>query len=133
MSSVPNYVGTSSQVEAEQDIDYAGPNVHANIAPSVDTSGVHAQDPRTFVYPVVSMDPMQKRQHTWDSVQQFNTMQDQMYKKNQLLDFNPAFDPGTLDRPTFLDMEAEDPVNTYAENILRHSASFNLKIMRGPN
>ena len=79
------------------------------------------------------MSPMQRIDHTYDQIAQYNELQDQLFM-SQALDpnFNPPFVQGVLDYPTMLDMEAVDPLDEYAERVLKHNALFNLTEMRGP-
>lgn len=131
MSSVPNYVGTSSQVQGEQDVDYMGPNVREKIAPSLQHTPVPELQPYVEY---TSMEPKDQLHHAHQSAQNYQSLQDQLFM-SQALDpnFNPGFVPGMMDRPVMLDYAPSDPLTEYAEHELKYNALFNLKVMRAPH
>jgi len=117
-------------------VDYMGPNVRDRIAPQAPNfSSIKNpySDPRMFAPHQSSMTPMQRIDHTYGQVAQYNALQDQLFM-SQALDsnFNPPFVQGVLDHPVLADMEAVDPFDEYAERVLKHNALFNLTEMRGP-
>jgi hypothetical protein len=146
MSSVPNYVGTTSQVGTVHAPNYIGHNTHFSLLPSTvihpvapvapaNSPPLHAQGVQTFVYPAASDQPLHIRQSTYDQVDAFDKYQDKMYRSQMELptDYAPAFAPGFFDRPTDETTVPYDPMDQYAEQFLKHNELFQMKVMRAPS
>ena len=133
MSSVPNYVGTASEVQSDHDVGSYGPNVPQRIAPPQLTFSAQP-DPREFVHLQAPLEFLDQMRYTATMVQNHDDVQNQMFMSQALgPNFNPGFVPGAMDYPVLQDMEIADPFTEYAQNVLKHNALFNLNTMRAPN
>jgi hypothetical protein len=129
MSSIPNYVGTPAQVNVTHDPEYLGQAVPQNVKPVHHTM----QHPSQHTQPFFQTAP-RTRSELFGSVQAHRVRQDQAYR-NQLelrQDFAPTFAPGYFDRPIDETTHSYEPLTQYARDVLQHTPSYTMKIMRGP-
>lgn len=131
MSTVPNYVGTSSEVQGSNNVEAVGANVQAKLAPK----NVHYDKPSAlpslFVTPV-PRDRFEVTKQAEARAMEFAASQDQLFKIwPENMDKSSQTSDG-LERPGMPDLEPNDPFDEYADTMLRHNAQFQLKIMRGP-
>ena len=132
MSTVPNYVGTSNEVQGSNNVEAVGSNVQAKLAPK----NVHYEKPATlpslFVTPVPA-DRFEVTKQAEANAMEFAASQDQLFKIWPE-DIDKSTQPlGGLERFGMPDLEPSDPFDEYANTMLQHNASFQLKVMRGPS
>lgn len=131
MSTVPNYVGTSSEVQGSNNVETVGANVQAKLAPKNVHYEKPAPLPSLFVTPVPA-DRFEVAKQAEARAVEFAASQDQMFNiwPENMDKSSQASD--RLERPVMPDLEPSDPFEEYANTMLRHNAQFQLKIMRGP-
>ena len=131
MSTVPNYVGTSSEVEGSNNVEAVGSNVQAKLAPKNVHYDKPAALPSLFVTPVPA-DRFEVTNEANAHAMNFAESQDQLFKIwPEDMDKSSKTSDG-LERPGMPDLEPSDPFEEYADTMLRYNAQFLLKIMRGP-
>lgn len=130
-TTVPNYVGKSSEVQGSNHVEAVGANVQAKLAPK----NVHYDKPpplpSRFVTPATK-DRFEVTQEAEDHAKTFVARQDALFDiwpEN----VDKSMSTSTmLERPTMPDLEPSDPFDEYANTMLKHNALFQIKIMRGP-
>lgn len=132
MSTVPNYVGTSSEVQGNNDVEVVGSNVQTKLAPK----NVHYEKPATlpslFVTPVPK-NRLELAQEDGSREKEFQEAQDQLFEIWPKSMDASVQNISMEDRPSLSDLEPNDPFMEYTTNMLQHNALFQLKIMRGPS
>lgn len=130
-TTVPNYVGTSSEVQGSNNVEAVGANVHAKLAPKNVHYDKPAPLPSMFVTPAPK-NRFEVTQEADDHAKTFRVAQDALFDiwpEN----VDKAMSTSTmLQRPTMPDLEPSDPFDEYADTMLKHNALFQIKIMRGP-
>lgn len=131
MSTVPNYVGTTSEVQGTNNIEALGSNVNIKLGPK----NVHYDKPEPlpslFVSPLPK-DRFEVAEIDKETTQAFASQQDKLFNKWPE-NLKTSWVPGVLDYPIELDNEPKNAFDEYADTILRHNALFNLKILRKSN
>lgn len=131
MSTIPNYVGTSSEVQGTNNIETIGSNVQTKLGPK----NVHYDKPTPlpslFISPL-PRDRFELAQEEKEAAKVFATAQNELFKvwPDEL---DESWVPNTLDYPVMMDLEPKNAFNEYANTMLRHNALFNIKIMRKSN
>jgi hypothetical protein len=132
MSTVPNYVGTSTEVQGTNNVEAVGQNVATKLGPKhVHYINSDKQLPSLFVTPVAK-NRLEIAQEDAHEALRFSESQNQLFDiwPSQLDD---AWQPHVLDRAESMDNQPSDPFKEYSETMLRHNALFNIKIMRAPS
>lgn len=131
MSTVPNYIGTSSELQGTNNIEATGSNIQTKLGPK----NVHYDKPvalpSLFISPL-PRDRFELAQEDKEAAQVFSTTQNELFK---ILpdELDESWVPSTLDYPVMMDLEPTNAFNEYANTMLRHNALFNIKIMRKSN
>ena len=132
MTTIPNYVATPTQVDANYDPDYLGPAVSASIAPSMS----HPPEQQVQLPSGLASYTVSNPLH----VQQVVHAHHNALQKAQTLEFQSQMDLGQVKAPPLgfshpVDESTmnSDPLEEYAHTFLQHNALFQAKMVRGPS